>query len=110
VTNVGSPVILDIDATLVESHSENKAGTAATYKGGFGFRTLLCFAGATGETLAALLWPGNAGPQQRRSPVRVGHGSSSSSRRHCRGPRRPVRDRLGHLPAAREVRRQRHPG
>jgi hypothetical protein len=111
VTNTGSPVILDIDVMLVESHSENKAGTAATYKSGFGFHTLLCFADATGETMAALLRPGNAGGQhQRRSPVRVGRGSSSSSWRHCRGRRRPVRHRLGHLPTAREVRRQQHPG
>ena len=48
---------------LVEIHSENKAGTAATHKSGFGFHPLLCFADATGETLAALLRPGNAGPQ-----------------------------------------------
>jgi hypothetical protein len=61
VTNIGSPVIVDIDATLVEIHSESKAGTAATYKGGFGFHPLLCFADATGETRAALLRPGNAG-------------------------------------------------
>ena len=46
---------------LVEIHSENKAGTAATYKSGFGFHPLLCFADATGETLATLLRPGNAG-------------------------------------------------
>jgi Transposase DDE domain group 1 len=46
---------------LVEIHSENKAGTAATYKSGFGFHPLLCFADATGETLAALLRPGDAG-------------------------------------------------
>jgi hypothetical protein len=65
VTNVGSPVILDIDATLVESRSENKAGTAATYTSGFEFHTLLCFADATGETLVALLWPGNAGAKPR---------------------------------------------
>jgi hypothetical protein len=65
VTNVGSPVSLDIDATLVEIHSENKAGTAATYKGGLGFHTLLCFADAAGETLAALLWLGNAGAKPR---------------------------------------------
>jgi hypothetical protein len=96
---------------LVEIHSENKAGTAATYKSGFGFCPLLCFADATGETLAGLLRPGNAGGQhQRRSPVRFGRGSSSSSWRHCRARRRPVRDRLGHLPAAREVRRQQHLG
>jgi hypothetical protein len=61
VTNNAEPVVLDIDATLVEVHSENKAGTAATYKGGFGFHPMLCFADATGEALAAVLRPGNAG-------------------------------------------------
>jgi hypothetical protein len=61
VTNSAGPVVLDIDATLVEVHSENKAGTAATYKGGFGFHPMLCFADATGEALAARLRPGNAG-------------------------------------------------
>jgi Transposase DDE domain group 1 len=61
VTNNKGPVVLDIDATLVEIHSENKAGTAPTYKGGFGFHPLLCFADATGEALAGLLRPGNAG-------------------------------------------------
>lgn len=35
--------------------------TAATYKGGFGFHPMFCFADATGETLAGLLRPGNAG-------------------------------------------------
>lgn len=53
-------VVLDIDASLVEIHSENKEGTAPTYKGGFGFHPMFCFADATGETLAALLRPGNA--------------------------------------------------
>jgi hypothetical protein len=53
-------VVLDIDATVVEVHSENKVGTAATYKGGFGFHPMLCFADATGEALAARLRPGNA--------------------------------------------------
>ncbi len=55
------PVILDIDASLVEIHSENKEQTAPTYKGGFGFSPMFCFSDATGETLAALLRPGNAG-------------------------------------------------
>ena len=54
-------VLLDIDASLVEIHSENKEQTAPTFKGGFGFHPLFCFADATGETLAALLRPGNAG-------------------------------------------------
>lgn len=53
-------VVLDIDASLVDIHSENKEGTAANYKRGFGFHPMFCFADATGETLAALLRPGNA--------------------------------------------------
>jgi hypothetical protein len=61
VTNTTEPVVLDIDATLVEVHSENKEGTAPTYKRGFGFHPMLCFADATGEALASRLRPGNAG-------------------------------------------------
>jgi len=60
-TNTDRPVVLDIDASLVQVHSENKEGTAATYKGGFGFHPMFCFADATGEALAAILRPGNAG-------------------------------------------------
>jgi hypothetical protein len=56
-----APVVLDIDASLHEVHSENKEGTAPHYKGGFGFHPIYCFADATGETLAELLRPGNAG-------------------------------------------------
>ena len=55
------PVILDIDASLVDIHSENKEQTAPTFKGGFGYHPMFCFADATGETLSALLRPGNAG-------------------------------------------------
>ena len=54
-------VVLDIDASLVQVHSENKQGTAANYKHGFGFHPMFCFADATGDTLAAVLRPGNAG-------------------------------------------------
>jgi hypothetical protein len=54
-------VVLDIDASLVQVHSENKEGTGANYKGGFGFHPMLCFADATGEALAARLRPGGAG-------------------------------------------------
>lgn len=54
------PVVLDIDASLVEIHSENKAGTAPHFKGGFGFHPMFCFADQTGEALAAVLRPGNA--------------------------------------------------
>ena len=59
-TTGAAPVILDLDASLVEVHSENKEGTAANYKHGFGFSPMFCFADATGETLAGLLRPGNA--------------------------------------------------
>jgi hypothetical protein len=53
-------VVLDIDASLHEVHSENKQDTAAHYKGGFGFHPIYCFADATGECLAERLRPGNA--------------------------------------------------
>jgi hypothetical protein len=53
-------LVLDIDATLVTAHSE-KEGAAGTYKGGFGFHPLLCFEAASGEALAGILRPGNAG-------------------------------------------------
>ena len=54
-------VVLDIDSSLHQIHSENKAETAPNYKGGFGFHPIYCFADATGETLGVLLRPGNAG-------------------------------------------------
>ena len=54
-------VVLDIDSSLHQVHSENKAETAPNYKGGFGFHPIYCFADATGETLAVMLRPGNAG-------------------------------------------------
>ena len=60
-TTGNTPVVLDIDASLVEIHSEGKEQTAATFKGGFGFHPMFCFADQTGETLSALLRPGNAG-------------------------------------------------
>ncbi len=56
-----APVVLDIDSSLVEIHTDSKPGTGATYKGGWGFHPMLCFADATGEALAARLRPGNAG-------------------------------------------------
>ncbi len=56
-----APVILDIDASLVEIHTETKEGTGPHYKGGWGFHPMFCFADATGEALSGLLRPGNAG-------------------------------------------------
>jgi len=54
-------VVLDIDGSLHQIHSENKQEAAANYKGGYGFHPIYCFADATGETLAVELRPGNAG-------------------------------------------------
>lgn len=61
VTKGKAPVVLDIDASLVEIHTETKEGTGAHYKGGWGFHPMFCFADATGEALSGLLRPGNAG-------------------------------------------------
>ncbi len=53
-------LIIDIDATLLTAHSE-KEQAAGNYKGGFGFHPLIAYLSETGEPLAALLRPGNAG-------------------------------------------------
>ena len=68
----GAParVILDIDATLLAAHSE-KEGAAGTYKKGFGFHPLLCFEATTGEALAGILRPGNAGANTATDHVEV---------------------------------------
>lgn len=59
------PLIIDLDATLVDSHSDVEEHAAPTYQRGFGFHPLLAFIDhgttGTGEPAAALLRPGNAG-------------------------------------------------
>ena len=56
------PLIIDLDASLVELQKEH---AAPTYKRGFGFHPLLAFCdhgpGGTGEPLSFLLRAGNAG-------------------------------------------------
>jgi hypothetical protein len=69
------PLIIDLDATLVTSHSD-KENVAGTYKGGYGFAPFIasCDYGAgngTGEILAALLRPGNAGANNANDHIRV---------------------------------------
>jgi len=51
---------IDLDATLLTAHSE-KDQAKGNYKGGFGFHPLMAYLEGTGEPLAALLRPGNAG-------------------------------------------------
>jgi len=53
-------VVLDVDASLVEIHSERKQGATSHFKAGFGFHPMFCFLDATGEALAGILRPGNA--------------------------------------------------
>jgi hypothetical protein len=58
------PLVIDVDATLVTAHSD-KEGAAATFKHGWGHHPLWAFLDhgpdGTGEPLAVLLRPGNAG-------------------------------------------------
>ncbi len=51
--------ILDIDATLVNVHTE-KQDAQPTFRRGFGFHPIWCFADRTGEALAVKFRPGNA--------------------------------------------------
>jgi hypothetical protein len=70
----GRPLIVDLDATLITAHSE-KEQAAATFKRGFGFHPLGAWAdhgpGGTGEPLAMLLRPGNAGSNTAADHIRV---------------------------------------
>ncbi|WP_426977316.1 IS1380 family transposase [Pseudarthrobacter sp. O4] len=79
-----SPLIVDLDATLIASHSE-KEDARPTWKKGFGFHPLAAFidhgATGTGEPLAMLLRPGNAGSNTAADHISV------------------VRDALKQLPA-----------
>ena len=62
--DAGGQVIVDIDGVLVLAHSE-KQDAAATWKKTFGHHPLIAFVdhgrGGSGEPVAALLRPGNAG-------------------------------------------------
>jgi hypothetical protein len=62
--------VLDIDATIVLAHSE-KESAAPTWKHSFGYHPLLCFLDATGEALAGLLRPGNAGSNTAADHITV---------------------------------------
>jgi hypothetical protein len=53
-------LVIDVDASIVVCHSE-KESAAATFKHTFGYHPLLVFCDNSGEFLAGLLRPGNAG-------------------------------------------------
>lgn len=62
--------VIDIDATLVGAHSD-KEQAAPTWKRGFGFHPLLAYLDATGEALAGVLRPGNAGSGTATDHIKV---------------------------------------
>jgi Transposase DDE domain group 1 len=66
-------LLVDVDGTLLDAHSD-KQGAAGTYKGGFGFYPLVCFldrGDGTGEALAGVLRPGNAGSNTASDHIEV---------------------------------------
>ena len=63
-------LVIDLDATLVVCHSEKQAA-APTFKGTFGYHPMLAYLDNTGEALAGLLRPGNAGANTAADHVAV---------------------------------------
>jgi hypothetical protein len=67
-------LVIDLDATLVDAHSE-KEGAQPTFKRGFGHAPLLAFvdhgAGGTGECVGALLRPGKANANNAADHITV---------------------------------------
>lgn len=72
--DAGAPLIIDVDATLITAHSD-KEGAAPTFKRGFGHHPLWVFVdhgpAGTGEPLAVLLRPGNAGSNTAADHITV---------------------------------------
>ena len=68
----GAPerLTIDLDATLIASHSE-KEGAAGNFKGGYGFHPMLAYADQTGEALAGELRAGNAGANTATDQIMV---------------------------------------
>jgi hypothetical protein len=84
------PLIVDVDATLVESHSVKQCA-APTFKKGFGFHPLWAFVDhggeGTGEPLSVLLRPGNAGSNTAADHITVTRAALKQLPGHWRGTR-----------------------
>ena len=82
-------VVIDLDATLVTAHSEKESATR-TWKKTFGFHPLLAYAdhgeGGTGEPLAGLLRPGNAGSNTATDHIEVFDAALAQLPAHLREP------------------------
>ncbi len=63
-------LVVEVDATLVVAHSDKEQATP-TFKGSFGSHPLLVFLDNTGEALAGLLRPGNAGANTATDDITV---------------------------------------
>ena len=72
--SVEQPLVVDVDATLVTAHSD-KEHAKPTFKKGYGFHPLCAFVDhgqdGTGEPLAILLRPGNAGSNTAADHIAV---------------------------------------
>jgi hypothetical protein len=72
--DAGSPLVVDVDATLLTAHSD-KEGAAPTFKRGYGHHPLWAFVDhgpdGTGEPLSVLLRPGNAGSNTAADHITV---------------------------------------
>jgi hypothetical protein len=68
----GAPerLTIDLDATLIDSHSE-KEGAAGNFKGGYGFHPMLAYGDETSEALAGELRPGNASANTTTDQITV---------------------------------------
>ena len=73
-TSAKNPLVIDLDATLINVHSE-KEQAAPTFKRGFGYHPLCAFLDhgqtGTGEPLAIHLRPGNAGSNTASDHIAV---------------------------------------
>jgi Transposase DDE domain group 1 len=63
-------VTIDLDATLIQSHSE-KEGAAGNFKGGFGFHPMLAYFDESSEAAAGMLRSGNAGANTAADQIAV---------------------------------------
>jgi Transposase DDE domain group 1 len=63
-------LVIDTDASIVVCHSE-KESAAATFKSSFGYHPILAFLDNSGQFLAGLLRPGNAGANTAADHITV---------------------------------------
>ena len=71
--------VIDVDATLTTSYSQ-KEQAAGNFKKGYGHHPLLCYLDDTGEALAGILRPGNAGFEHRLRPHRCARPRAGAAR------------------------------